>query len=72
VLLKLVLLALVLTTLQSVLVAPWEEALLNSKKMSGVGGFTLASAQQLDCDVRAVLSFFTSRLKGNAREFLQV
>jgi hypothetical protein len=37
-----------------------------------MGGFTLAAAQQLDCDVRCVLSFFTSRLKGSARESLQV
>ena len=57
---------------QSVLVAPWEEALLTSKRNSGAGGFTLFGAQQLDCDVRCVLSFFTSRLKGSARESLQV
>jgi hypothetical protein len=62
----------VLPLSQSVLVAPWEEALLNSKRNSAMGGFTLAAAQQLDCDVRCVLSFFTSRLKGSARESLQV
>ena len=56
---------------QSVLVAPWEQALLNSKR-SSAAGFTLTGAQQLDCDVRCVLSFFTSRLRGSARESLQV
>ena len=58
--------------LQSALVAPWEEALLNSKRNSAAGGFTLATAQQLDCDVRCVLSFFSSRLRGSGRESLQV
>ena len=58
--------------LQSALVAPWEEALLNSKRTSAAGGFTLATAQQLDCDVRCVLSFFSSWLRGSGRESLQV
>jgi hypothetical protein len=57
---------------QSVLVAPWEEALMNSKRGSAGSAFTLTGAQQLDCDVRCVLSFFTSRLRGSARESLQV